>query len=93
MGLWAEQWGQITRQSARIAAMLEYHSCPQASHLQGQRPSSSNMAHLRALRDRLDTSGRDTMEIRASAHLHSDSNWFVIETVELCMLVGKECLS
>jgi hypothetical protein len=32
-----------------MAAMLEYHSCAQRWHLQGQRPSSSNMAFLRAL--------------------------------------------
>jgi hypothetical protein len=47
MGLRAPQAEQATDASARMAAMLEYHSCRHALHLQGQRPSSSNMAVLR----------------------------------------------
>jgi hypothetical protein len=42
----APQAGHITSPSARMAAMLEYHSCSQALHLQGQSPSSLNMACL-----------------------------------------------
>src|SRR5262245_60023797 len=46
MTLRASQAGQDASLSARMAAMLEYHSCSQCSHLQGQRPSSSNMRFL-----------------------------------------------
>jgi len=48
MMLRTAQAGQRASSSARIPAMLEYHSCSHCPHLQGQRPSSSNMPFLRA---------------------------------------------
>src|SRR5262245_36358799 len=74
MELCAQQAGQTTSLSARIAAMLEYHSCSQSLHLHGQRPSSSNMdcLRVRALRETLLASPRSGFEAQVGA-FHKES--------------------